>query len=196
MTPGDIAFAIVLPVMAALAIWYYPHCARPPLAFGSAPKLAFWVCLAATFVFVVGCLILWLDTIADPLDHGATQPVIASMMVAWILLGVALLKPRWFRILGPEDETTAPRFLLTWFRREWRRLEDDPQRLRLTQMLEVELEKVREPANAAFIDSWTRATSAFTHGAGFGWTSSNRERLALEKRLEGVVPVDPLARWL
>jgi hypothetical protein len=64
------------------------------------------------------------------------------------------------------------------------------------EMFERELEKIRDPANAGFIDSWIGSLQAFVHAGRLGKTSVERGRVVLDERLDGVVPVDPIARWI
>jgi hypothetical protein len=196
VTTSDIITAILLPGLAGLAIWYYPHCARPPLAFASMPRVAFLVCIALTGFIVAGCALLWVGLYVDLLGREVSRLVSGLMLVAWVPLSVALIRPGWFRVLGPPDPTAQPRFLLTWFRKEWYRLDGDGQRVGFVEMFERELEKIREPSNAAFVDVWIQALRAFVHGHRLGHTSSERERLTLDGLLDAIVPVDPIARWI
>lgn len=196
MTIGQVAFILVLPAVAGLTIWYYPHCARPPLAYASVAKLGFLVCLSSTGFIVAGCVILWVDLFANVLGRGTGQVLTALMILGWVPLATALLRPHWFRVLGPADATARPRFLLTWFRREWGRLDGDGQRVGFAEMLQRQLESIRQPSNAAYVDAWIQALQAFVHGTDLGKASGDRERIKLEAALDAVVPLDPIARWI
>jgi hypothetical protein len=191
---------VLPPGMVVLTAWFYPHCARPNLAFASAPRNAFTLCLISTCAILTGWAIIAADQVAiligGPVIPGWWyRPTIIVLFVTWLIPTAAFLRPGWFGRLGSEDPTAGPRFLLTWFRRQWPRLED-AQRVPFARMLERELEKIREPANADFIDAWVQTLGAFVHAAGLGRTSSGRGRAALEDRLGAIVPVDPVARWV
>jgi hypothetical protein len=191
---------VIPPGMVVLTAWFYPHCARPNLAFTFAPRNAFTVCLIATFAALTGWVIIAADEVATVFGGSVFpgswyRPILIVLFVTWLIPAAAFLRPGWFGRLGPKDSTAGLRFVLTWFRRQWPRLED-AQRVPFARMLERELEKVREPENGPLIDEWVQSISAFAHAAALGRTSGNRGRLVFEKRLEGVVPVDPLARWL
>ena len=197
---GELIDLLVPPFMVVLTAWFYPHCARPNLAFASVPRNAFTLCLIATCGVLAGWVIVAVDEWAtvfggSVLPGSWHRPIVIVLFVTWLIPAAAFLRSGWFGRLGPKDPTAGPRFLLTWFRRQWPRLED-AQRVPFARMLERELEKVREPANGPLIDEWVQSISAFAHAAGSGRASGNHGRLAFEKRLEGVVPVDPLARWL
>jgi hypothetical protein len=176
---------LVIPAfMVVLAAWFYPHCARPSLAFASAPRRAFTVCLVATIVVMAGWLIFMANEVAvllgERLLRGSWyRPALIALFVVWLIPAAGFLRPGWFSRLGPADPTSGPRFLLTWFRRQWPRFDDDATRLTWVDGLSKELEKVRVPGNAAFVDGWYGSIQAFAHAARLGRTSACRERLVL-----------------
>jgi len=194
----DLADLLIPPVGLVLSAWFYPHCVRPSLAYASAPRHAFTLCLVATALLIAGFLILTVDVVATLfggrlLSGSWYRPLVISLAAVWLIQAAGYLRPRWFARLGPPDPTAAPRFLLTWFRRHWRGLDEDLARLRYAVSLSSELEKVRVPANADFVDGWVISIRDFVHAAALGRTSAERGRLAFEERLASVVPVDPLA---
>jgi hypothetical protein len=180
---------------AGIAIWFYPHCARPSLALAGARRPAFIVALAGTIasafgfaLAVVGSLVLLPEML---------YRLGADLGLLFFVSAAAFLAPGLFiRLTGGRDATAPVRFILTWFRGHWRELdEDDERRAPLIDTTLHEIEARREAANETLVAAWSDELNAFLSARQQGPTSTRRHRERIDAKLASLQPVDPLAQW-
>lgn len=153
-TEGDVHLlgAVIAVFHPVLALWFYLHCARPGLVFASAPPIAFDLALACVAGIVVVDAVMFVESTFDVVAASAGRTVAFLGILLFIPLVLGFLRPSWFTRFGHRDPTAPVRFLLKWLGKERAKL-DDPKRqgTGLIQLVERELEKVPEPANATLV---------------------------------------------
>jgi hypothetical protein len=177
--------------MAMLLTWFYPHCARPALAFAGSRPLGFWLALAGAVIGAVA----WIGSpVLDAL--GAEELAEATGPLRYVG-GLALLgyvRPTWLvRLAGGPDGSVPPRFLLTWYARWWQKVGVRGARAQQIEWLRDALRDLRPPADPAIVAAWVDELDALTHLGEAGDFAALTERLRdLYEKLARLRPVEPL----
>jgi hypothetical protein len=192
----DVVGAVLTSVGLIATLWLYPHCVRPALACASAPPRAFDVALLAMMGCTVVFGVMLVDAFADQIHGWALLALSAINAILYATLAIGFFRPLWLAQVGPRPDPTArARLILSWLARQWGKATADPERLGLVRIAGAEIEAIREPANARFVDDWLQTFTVYVRQSNVGNVSARKARDQLEARLKMIQPIDRLARW-
>ena len=174
----------------AIPIWFYPHCARPALAYAGARRHAFLIAMAATAAGVDSGVLLLADAVIEVPSSIRQLGIVSGVL--WIPAGLSFLVPNVVvRVTGGRDETAWSRFILIWLRSKWNAAADDADREALIAAALRELDERGASAESPDpVGTWVATLLAFHVARQRGATSTSRSRTQIEQMLSGVRPLD------
>ena len=178
-----------------LAPWFYKDCARPKLAMRGAKPILLTVALLATMLVTLAGVVRAIDLLFDfpeRLDDALDGVTILSL--AFAVPAIGFLAPGFLIALtGGADGSVPVRYLLTWYRRRWRKTGYDLMASSaLVRDLDRSLDRAEVPADPALVAHWRAELDRVVEAAQVDDDALRRAVATLRDHLDAVRPVEPL----
>ena len=199
MSTDLVLSAVLALIPAALAPWFYLHCARPSMAMRGARPIAFSMAILASMVLVLAEMVRVVDMFVEfPSNLDRALDGMFYLPLAFAIPAAGYFAPGILVTLtGGPDKTVPTRFLVTRAWAWWRRDYGERRAARTVRWLIDELEKLPSGLRDAETEQWLRELYALREE----WMAGELEVVSIDLetlsgRLRAAAPVEPLFRLL